>query len=120
MAKITPKQGRIIKAKAEGYTQNDIAKVVYPNATPESGAVLVSRELKKVNVQEALQEAMEKLNLTPERALKPIDDALNNRNLDMRLKGSDRALRLMVPRGENPTTYNFVQVIQEQKDKYAD
>lgn len=120
MAKITPKQAKIIKSKVEGYTQNDIAKVVYPNATPESGAVLVSRELRKVNVQEALQEAMEKLNLTPERALKPIDDALDAEDLEMRLKGSDRALRLMMPRGDGVTiNQQFNVVAQEQRDKYG-
>lgn len=117
--KLTVKQARIVKAKAEGKTQNSIAKEVYPNATPESGAVLVSRELKKVNVQEALEQAMQRAGITPDLALAPIGEALLHDDLEMRLKGSDRALKLMIPK-ENPTiNINFNQHMTEQKEKYG-
>lgn len=118
--KLTVKQAKIIKGKIDGKTQRDIGLELYPNATPESASVLITRELKKVNVQEALENAMIKLNITPERAMKPIDEALDHEDLEMRLKGSDRALKLMTPKGESPTFNNFGTVINELKDKYSD
>jgi hypothetical protein len=119
--KLTVRQATIIKRKAEGVTQNKIAEEVYPNATPESGAVLVSRELKKVNVQEALELALQRAGITPDLAIAPIGEALLHDDLDMRLKGSDRALKLMVPKSDGQNiNINFGTVISEMKDNYAD
>jgi hypothetical protein len=47
---ITAKQKQIAKLKSQGLKQKDIAKIVYPEATEHSGAVLISRELKKGHV----------------------------------------------------------------------
>jgi hypothetical protein len=47
---ISPKQRRIVKAKIKGAKNKDIGAVEYPNATPDSQGVLVSRELNKSNV----------------------------------------------------------------------
>lgn len=118
--KLTVKQAKIIKSKVEGKTQNAIAKELYPNATPESGAVLVSRELKKVNVQEALENAMVRAGITPDLALAPIGEALLHDDLDMRLKGSDRALKLILPKTEGNTINNFGTIITAMKDEYID
>ncbi len=47
MVKISAKDRRIALASAEGLSNKEIGAVEYPNATPESQAVLVSRVLKK-------------------------------------------------------------------------
>lgn len=54
---LSARQIKIVQGKLEGKKQIDIGREAYPDATPVSAAVLVARELKKENVQEALQEA---------------------------------------------------------------
>lgn len=73
----------------------EIGVEVYPDAQPGSARVFVAKELQKETMQQALQYAMEKMNITPERAMKPIDDALNDDDVRTRLMGSDRALKAM-------------------------
>lgn len=73
---ITKKQAEIIKLKAKGTKQTDIAKQVYPEQTPNAGSVSVSRQLKNANVQEALQSALAKHNITVDTAIEPIGKAL--------------------------------------------
>lgn len=53
----TPKQRRIIKSKIKGASNKDIGAVEYPNATPRSQEVLISRELNKPNVAQLYQES---------------------------------------------------------------
>jgi aspartate aminotransferase-like enzyme len=42
-----------------------------------------------------MQYAMEKMNITPERILAPINDALDDDDVRTRLMGSDRAIKAM-------------------------
>lgn len=135
--KLTPKQVKIVKGKAEGKPQRDIGLEVYPNATPESASVLVSRELKKVNVQQALDAALKKHGITLDHAIAPIGKALNAtkilisgqgdqafaevvEDIDLQLKGSDRALKLMgVSNQESGTVnVNFINVAKTDKDTF--
>lgn len=116
MAKgLTVKETKLVKARAEGKTISDAAKIAeyLPNATDETRRVEASRTLQKPHVQEALQVALEKHGITLDRAIEPISKALvatkveikgNDtdghfaevvEDLDMQLKGSDRALKLM-------------------------
>jgi hypothetical protein len=77
---ISPKQRRIVKAKIKGVKNKDIGKVEYPNATPDSQAVLVSRELQKGHVAQYLEQsklqALKEHNITWSRIIKPISDGL--------------------------------------------
>jgi hypothetical protein len=77
---ISPKQRRIVKAKIKGVKNKDIGKVEYPNATPDSQAVLVSRELQKGHVAQYLEQsklqALKEHDITWSRIIKPISDGL--------------------------------------------
>lgn len=77
---ITPKTKRIIKAKIKGASNKDIGAVEYPNATPRSQEVMVSRELKKPNVaqyyEQSKLQALKEHNITWSRIIKPISDGL--------------------------------------------
>lgn len=66
----------IIKHKVKGKTNRQIAKIVYPNQKPTSGAVSVSRKLSKANVQTELQAELKRQGITLKKALAPIKDAL--------------------------------------------
>ncbi len=119
--KLTTKQAKFVRGIAEGKTNTDSALEAYDTDSYEVAKVIASENLTKPNIQEAIELARVKLNLTPERALKPIDDALNHEDLEMRLKGSDRALKIMgiSNKGEgNTVNINFNQHIQEQRAKY--
>lgn len=134
--KLTISQAKIIKGKAEGKKQSTIGREVYPNATPASSSVLVSRELKKVNVQEALHMELEKQGITLELAIAPIKKALTAKkveihgngeeafaevveDVDLQLKGSDRALKLMnVGQSKDAPSIHFHQHIEDKKAEY--
>lgn len=133
--KITVKEAKLIKGIAEGKTKRQAAMDAYDTNTIETAAVIASEVLRKPNVQEALDIALDKYGLTIERAVEPINKALNAKkivpiegdfyvtdvdDLDMQLKGSDRALKLMgVSQEKGASTNNFIQVIKEQSNKYA-
>lgn len=93
--KLTQKQAKFVKGIAQGKTNTDSALEAYDTDDYNVAKVIASENLTKPNVQQAIELARIKLNITPERALKPIDDALNDDDLEMRLKGSDRALKIM-------------------------
>jgi len=102
------RQAKIVRGKVQGKTHQELGPIVFPNATPESARVMISKELNKITVKEALQQAMEKLNLTPERILKPIDDALDDDDVRTRMMGTDRALKvLQMTSKEEPTNTNI-------------
>jgi phage terminase small subunit len=118
--KLTVKQAKFVKAKAEGKTGVEAAMIAYDTTDVRTAAAISSENLTKPNIQEVLNNAMEKAGITVEAAIAPIGEALRNDELDMRLKGSDRALKLMLPKAETTTNINFGTVINEMKDKYAD
>lgn len=78
--KITPHQARIVKAKVEATLKNipqrEFSRAIYPDQTPKSAEVSVSRELNKANVQIALQNELAKQGITIETVVRPIKDAL--------------------------------------------
>ena len=140
MAKaLTVKELKLAKAKARGkkhieawdqagYSQNS------SNATKIANTQKI---LRKPHVQEALQREFQRQGITLEQAVAPIKKALNAKkvvqiegdffetevdDLDMQIKGSDRALKLMgvSSSSDGNTTNNFIQINQTQRDKYAD
>lgn len=82
--KINPKARRIIKAKIKGTSNKDIGALEYPNATPRSQEVLVSRELTKPNVaqyyEQSKLQALKEHNITWSRIIQPISDGLSATN----------------------------------------
>lgn len=121
--KLTRKQAEFVKGIAEGKTQTKAALDAYDieGKDPERiASALAVENLGKPSIQEAIELARVKLNITPERVLKPIDDALNDDDLEMRLKGSDRALKIMGigKNKEGGNTFNFTQINNDLKAKY--
>lgn len=111
--KLTPKQAKFVRGIAEGKTQTKAALDAYDieGKDPERiASALAVENLGKPSIQQAVELARVKLNITPERALKPIDDALNADDIETRLKGSDRALKIMQalePKDKGGTTIIF-------------
>jgi hypothetical protein len=134
--KITVKEAKLVKAKANGLTHKQAYdQAGYAPTNYNSSVVNTNKILSRPNVQEALDIALDKYGVTIERAVEPINKALNAKkivpiegdfyvtdvdDLDMQLKGSDRALKLMgVSQEKGTNTNNFIQVIKEQSNKYA-
>jgi len=111
--KLTRKQSLFVRGIAEGKTQTKAALDAYDieGKDPERiASALAVENLGKPSIQQAVELARIKLNITPERALKPIDDALNADDIETRLKGSDRALKIMQalePKDKGGTTIIF-------------
>lgn len=135
--KLTVKEAKLVKGIASGKTKQQAAMEAYNASTPEAASVIASNTLKKVNVQEALQAELYKQGITLEQAVAPISKALKAKkivqiegdffetevdDLEMQIKGSDRALKLMgvSSSSDGNTTNNFIQINQTQRDKYAD
>lgn len=137
--KVTVKEAKLVEGVIAGKTKRQAAKDAgYNNSTPAGLSVRASNTLKKDNVQEYYAELMAKHEITVERALKPISKALDAKktvvssdgdnasynevdDLDMQLKGSDRALKLLgVSAPENTTTnYNFINVAKGDKVEFG-
>lgn len=118
--RLTPKQAKFVKGLAAGKSGTQAALEAYDTTDPNTAKVIASENLTKPNVRDAIENAMMKLNLTPERALKPIDDALKHDDLDMRLKGTDRWLKLIPKdKGDTNINLNFNQVSDELRNKYG-
>lgn len=81
MARLSPTQAKVVRAKVQAeladIPQAVAAQQVFPHQTPNAASVSMSRELKKANVQEALQEALAKHNLTADRIMGVVDDAMD-------------------------------------------
>lgn len=124
--KLTQKQAKFVRGIAEGKTNTQAAIDAYEieSANKDNvGSSIAAENLRKPTIQEALEIARVKLNITPERVLKPIDDALNDDDVKTRLMGTDRALKLMNigNKSEGGTTVNnFGNLLMQQKDKYDD
>lgn len=115
---ISAKDKRIAKAKIEGKKNKEIGAIEFPEATPESQAVLVSRSLKKPHVAQYLDKgkdiAIKESGITWTKVIEPIKDALKATKYAsvagdffdtqlpdhaIRLKASDMASKLL---GDEP------------------
>lgn len=110
--KLTVKEQKLVKGIAEGKKKRTAGIEAGYTGKPETISVNVSKVLKKPNVQEALEQAFIKHGITIDQAIAPIGKALTAtkvqihgngeeafaevvEDIDLQLKGSDRALKLM-------------------------
>lgn len=138
--KLTVKEAKLVKAKAEGKTHQQAADEAgyLPNANPNTRQVEVTRTLNKPHVKEAFNKAMEKANLTEERLAMKLSEGLDatkavvmgkessesfvdvQPDFAIRHKYLETALRVKgIGKDTETPTANFVQVIKEQHNKYV-
>lgn len=130
--KLTPKQAKFVKAIAEGKSGTQAALEAYDTTSVDSAKRIAHENTTKLNVQQALAPILAKHEINLDTAIAPIGKGLKatkqneftgevTEDLKTQMAASDRALKLMgvkLDEGQG-NTYNFVQVIQEQKDKYG-
>lgn len=133
--KLTVKEQKLIKGVAAGKSQTQAAKDA--GYSPKSAHEIASKTLKKVDVQEALQQALVKHGIDLDSAIAPIGKALTAtkilitgkddqafaevvEDVDLQLKGSDRALKLMGVSNPESTTVNinFNQIANKDKAEF--
>lgn len=122
MAKrLTLKQREFVANYIKLKNGTKAALIAYDADNENVASVIATENLGKPNIQQAIETAMVKMNLTPERAVKPIDEALNHEDLEMRLKGSDRALKLMGvgKDGGTKVNINFNNVANKDRDEFG-
>lgn len=108
MKELTEKEKKLVKAYAKnGGNGTKAALKAYKTKSPKRASAIASKKLKLPKVQNALEKELAKHNITLDRALKPIDDALGDDDIDIRLKGSDRALKLLLPKEKTENNLNF-------------
>jgi len=129
---LTNKEAKLIKGIAQGKTKQQAAIDAGYGSSPESAASIGNRTLKKVNVQEALQAELIKQGNDIETIVAPVTKALRAKkieihgkgedafaeeveDIELQLKGHDRALRLLGIKNE-ATTNNFIFVSKEDKN----
>lgn len=138
--KLTVKEAKLIQAKAKGMTNAEAYKAAGYSMpkTKEAAVVNASKVLGRPQVQEALQAALVKHGITLDTAIAPIGKALTAtkveihgkdneafaevvEDIDLQLKGSDRALKLMgISNSEGSTVnVNFINVAKDLKDEYG-
>lgn len=121
--KLSDKEAKFVQGIADGKPDYKAALDAYDIKSKHqigTASAIASENLDKPRIQDAIEKARINLNITPERALKPIDDALNDDDLEMRLKGSDRALKIMgiANKDNSGTSIQFNQIQINQKGKY--
>lgn len=101
--KLTTKQAKFVKE----YVANDgngtkaIQKAYGGNKSKNVAAVMAVENLSKPNIQQALLRAAEKMGITEEKIIEPValalaaEDKNGKPDLDMRLKGHDRIVKLI-------------------------
>ena len=121
-AKLTVKEAKLVKAKAQGKTTLVAANTAeyLPNASDETRRVEAQRVLQKPHIQEALQAELERQGIGIEQVVAPVTRALADDNIELQLKGHDRAMKILgVKQGDgSPTFNNFGTIVAEMKNKY--
>lgn len=123
MAKATQpiRTKKLVDAIVAGKSISEAGMIATGSNSLSSGAAQASRMLKREDVKQALAEAFEKHGITLDAAVAPIGKALKADEIELQLKGSDRALKLMGLNGQNDngtTNYNFINVANSDKAKY--
>lgn len=142
LPKLSPTQAKVVKAKVEAeladLSQAAAAQKVFPNQTPAAASVSMSRELKKANVQEALQIALANHDLTPDRIVGIVSDAMDAEKTvvigsgenafadavpdhSVRLKAAGMAAQFMGigKSADSGASIHFHQHVSEQREKYG-
>ena len=94
--RLTTKQ----KAFAEEYIRNggngtQAAMKVYDTEDNATARSIASENLTKPNIMDELLRTAERLGVTREKVVSPVIDALDSQDLDMRLKGHDRMIKML-------------------------
>lgn len=137
--KLTPKQAKFVEGIAKGKPPTVSALEAYDTDNYGVAATIASENMNKQNVKDALVPILEKHMISLDSAIAPIGKALTAtkvvihgnkedafaevvEDLDMQLKGSDRALKLMgIGQDKSGDTINnFGQMIVSKGSKYAD
>ena len=113
-------------AKVEGKTHYDAYHVAgyKPNPNKDSVIQAAAKTLRRPLVKEALQIALKAHDITLNKSLAPISKALDavnpdgSDNVELQLKGSDRALRLLGVNTDSPQLHLHQHLIQ-QREKYS-
>lgn len=99
--RLTAKQ----KAFTEEYVRNggngaQAALKVYDTTDFSTASSIASENLTKPNIMDELLRTAERLGATREKVVSPVIDALDSEDLDMRLKGHDRMIKML--NGKDP------------------
>lgn len=132
--RLTVKQLNFVKEKAKGKTGTQaVIDAGYKVSNIKTAEVIGSENLSKPIIQKALDQALLKHDITLENSLIPIAKGLKAKritevegdyfttevdDLDMQLKASDRALKLLGISGSTGNNTAFINVINLDKDKY--
>ena len=123
---LTIKEARLVTARAAGHTLVESYNLAgyKPRANKHSVEVDAHQTLSKPLVKEALQIALKAHDITLNNALAPISKALKaitpdgTEDINLQLKGSDRALRLLGVNTDSPQLHLHQHLIQ-QREKYS-
>lgn len=137
--KLTVKQAKLVKGIAQGKPKQVAALEAGYGSNLNSAGAIANDTLRIPSVQDALYAALERAGLTPDDIMNPVANALKAKvrlksvvngetieidapDIEMNLKGHDRAMKIIQPRGEGggTTVNNFGTIVAEMKDKYAD
>ena len=134
---LTVKQKKFVKAYVENEGNGlQAAKKVYKTSSDKSAAVISSQNLAKLNIKDAIDQSLIKHGIDIDLAVAPIAKALvatkvvihGNKedafaeeveDIELQLKGSDRALKLMGVSQEKTPAVNIV-FNSQQARKYID
>lgn len=136
---LTIKQKKFVKGVAEGKPAYKAALEAYDTDDPNTANAIAVENLQKPMVKEAIEAEMEKQGITMEKIIAPVAKALNATHivkasdglpldtgvpdLEMQLKGHDRAVKLMnfghKKDAETPGTINFIKNATFNANKYV-
>jgi len=127
-SKLTPKQDKFVKGIADGKPDYKAALDAFDikNPTTSTARSIASEYRTKPNIKEAIDKEMAKQGLTIEKIIAPVTKALESSkkvvttdgqiidtgepDLEMQLKGHDRAVKLMsfgIKKDDGGNTFNF-------------
>lgn len=135
--KLTMKQAKFVKGVAAGKPGYKAALDAYDTESLEVANAIAVENLQKPSVKEAIDIEMAKQGLTMDKIIEPVTLALNATirerrsdgsvedteapDIELRLKGHDRAVKLMsfgMKKDDGATINNFGQMIVQQKERY--
>lgn len=118
--KLTPKQTKFVQGIVEGKSGTKAALDAYDVASPDTARSIASENLTKPSIRQALENAMMKAGITTEIIVAPVAEALNHEDLEMRLKGHDRAMKIVAPQKEGGgININFNQHVTDKREEYG-
>lgn len=135
--KLTVKQAKFVKAKAEGKSGTEAAMIAYDTTDPKVASVISAENLGKPSIQNALHIAFEKQGITLDQLIEPIAKGLTATKTgsangavypstepdhSVRISAAKTALELMGAKnqGNGTTINNFGTIVAEMKEDYAD